>query len=227
MLIIEGVGHIRPPARYLSPRGQYLELAPYSERDLRAPEEPLEVEDGETEVLVRHRDGVTRHVYDHHPFDVVGWDGYVYPYAFSIYDFEPIVKRFHAPPTVHETFSGRNFVVCSFCPRPTDFDPTAVPAPYAHSALDCDEVMFFVSGNYAIRTGAGIREGSMTFHPAGFVHGPHPGGVEKALGATRAEEYAVMIDTFQPLTPTPTASSCEDVEYYTSWYRGQVPEVRT
>src|SRR5205823_12952611 len=138
----EARGHVTLPERYLSPRGQLLEHAPYSERDLRGPIAPLLAEDGETEVLVRHRDGVTRHVFAHHPFDVVGWDGCVYPFVFSLFDFEPIVKRFHAPPPVHETFTGPNFAVCSFCPRPVDFDESAVPAPYAHAAVDCDELMF-------------------------------------------------------------------------------------
>jgi homogentisate 1,2-dioxygenase len=139
MLVMEATGHIQIPDRYVSPRGQLLEHAPYSERDFRGPSAPHVVEDGEAEVLVKHRDGVTRHTFAHHPFDVIGWDGCVYPWAFSIYDYEPIVKRFHAPPSVLETFSGPGWVVCSFCPRPADFDPTSVPAPYAHSAVDCDE----------------------------------------------------------------------------------------
>jgi homogentisate 1,2-dioxygenase len=217
MLIVEATGHIGVPERYLSPRGQLLEHAPYSERDLRGPAEPLLVDDGETEVLVRHRDGVTSHTYAHHPFDVIGWDGCVYPMAFSIYDFEPIVKRFHAPPPVHETFTGPNFVVCSFCPRPVDFDPTAVPAPYSHLAVDCDELMFIVSGDYTARRGAGVGPGSMTFHPAGFTHGPHPGGAEASLTKPMHDEYAVMIDTFRPLGLGPALAECEDVDYARSW----------
>ena len=217
MLVIEAVGHVGLPARYLSPRGQLLEHAPYSERDFRGPAEPFEVDDREAEVIIRHHDGVTRHTYAHHPFDVVGWDGCVYPYAFSIYDFEPIVKRFHAPPPVHETFTGARFVVCSFCPRPADFDPTAVPAPYSHSAVDCDELLFLVSGTYTARAGAGMGPGSMTFHPGGFVHGPQPGGVEASLGKTWNDEYAVMIDTFRPLGLGGAAPACEDVEYHRTW----------
>jgi homogentisate 1,2-dioxygenase len=214
-LIIEATGHVGLPARYLSPRGQLLETAPYHERDLRGPEELITVDDGETEVLVRHRDGVTRHVFAHHPFDVIGWDGCVYPYAFSIYDFEPIVKRFHAPPPVHETFSGPRFVVCSFCPRPVDFDPEAVPAPYAHSALDCDEVMFFVSGAYTTRPDVG--PGTMTFHPAGFTHGPAPGAAEASILSRNHEEYAVMLDTFKPLSLGPGAFECAESEYHLGW----------
>ena len=217
MLIVEATGHIKTPARYLSPRGQFLEHAPYSERDLRGPGELVEGGDGEAEVLVRHRDGLTRHVHANHPFDVVGWDGYVYPYAFSIHDFEPIVKRFHAPPPVHETFTGAGFVVCSFCPRPADYDPTAVPVPYAHLAVDCDEVMFFTGGEYRARAGAGIRRGSITFHPGGFVHGPHPGAAEASLGNTWNDEYAVMVDTFQPLYLGPDGAACEDPGYQRSW----------
>jgi len=220
LLILAARGHVTEPPRYLSPRGQLLEHAPYSERDFRGPDELINVDAGETEVLVRHRDGVTRQVFATHPFDVVGWDGYVYPFAFSIYDFEPIVKRFHAPPPVHETFTGPNFVVCSFCPRPVDYDPSAVPAPYAHSALDCDEIMFFVSGAYTARVGVDIGPGAATFHPAGFVHGPHPGGAEASLTKPTHEEYAVMIDTFRPLSLGADSASCADPEYHTSWLRG-------
>jgi homogentisate 1,2-dioxygenase len=178
------------------------------------------VDEGETNVIVRHRDGVTRHTFASHPFYVVGWDGCVYPFAFSIYDFEPIVKRFHAPPSVHETFTGPGFVMCSFCPRPADFDPTSVPAQYAHSAIDCDEMMFFVSDNYTIRAGAGVGKGSVTFHPAGFVHGPHPGGVGASISMERNDESAVMIDTFRPLSLGADAAVWADADYSSSWLRG-------
>jgi homogentisate 1,2-dioxygenase len=217
LFVVEARSHVRVPARYLSPRGQLLETAPYHERDLRAPVAPLVVDDGPAEVLVRHRDGVTCHTFAHHPFDVVGWDGCVYPYALSIYDFEPIVKRFHAPPPVNETFSAKGFVVCSFCPRPVDFDPNAIPAPYAHSAIDCDEVMFFVSGVYTIRPD--VRPGTLTFHPAGFVHGPAPGGIEASLQKSVHEEYAVMIDTFEPLSLGEASEECAEPEYYLGWSR--------
>jgi homogentisate 1,2-dioxygenase len=218
-LVLEANGHVRPPGRYLSREGQFLEHAPYSERDLRAPEEPLQVEEQRASVLVRHRGGLTRYTYAHHPFDVVGWDGCLYPYAFSIHDFEPIVKRFHAPPPVHQTFEGPNFVVCSFCPRPFDFDPDAVPVPYHHANVDSDEVLFYVGGDFMSRKGAGIERGSMTLHPAGFVHGPQPGSAEAALGARGTDELAVMVDTFRPLRIGEAAGETEDGEYAWTWAR--------
>jgi homogentisate 1,2-dioxygenase len=217
MLILEGAGRIGLPDRFLSPRGQFLEHAPYSERDFRGPAEPLVVDDEEASILVKHRDGVTAQTFAHHPFDVVGWDGYIYPWAFSIYDYEPVVKRFHAPPAMLETFTGSGWVVCSFTPRPTDFDPTALPAPYAHASVDCDEMMLFVSGDYTIRAGTAVGVGSMTFHPAGWVHGPHPGGAEGSIGKRRHEEYAVMVDTFNPLSLGPAAAQLADPEYHRSW----------
>jgi homogentisate 1,2-dioxygenase len=220
VVVLEARGHVRPPHRYLSQEGQFLEHAPYSERDLRAPQEPLLVEDDDATVLVRHRNGLTRYTYAHHPFDVVGWDGCLYPYAFSIHDFEPIVKRFHAPPPVHQTFEGPNFVVCSFCPRPFDFDPDAVPVPYHHANVDSDEVLFYVGGDFMSRKGAGIERGSMTLHPAGFVHGPQPGSVEAARGVPGTDEVAVMLDTFRPLQLGEAASASEDREYAWTWARG-------
>jgi homogentisate 1,2-dioxygenase len=218
-LVVEAHGHVGPPSRYLSPRGQFLEQAPYSERDLRAPDEPLVVEGDETPVLVRHRDGLTRYTYTHHPFDVVGWDGCIYPYVLSIYDFEPIVKRFHAPPPVHQTFEGPRFVVCSFCPRPFDFDPTAIAVPYNHANVDSDEVLFYVEGDFMSRKGAGIGLGSISLHPSGFIHGPQPGSVEAALGQAGTDEYAVMIDTFRPLALGRAAAGVEDRDYAWSWAR--------
>jgi homogentisate 1,2-dioxygenase len=218
-LVLEANGHVRPPRRYLSQEGQFLEQAPYSERDLRAAEAPLVVEQDDVTVLVRTRGGLTRYTYAHHPFDVVGWDGCLYPYAFSIHDFEPIVKRFHAPPPVHQTFEGPNFVVCSFCPRPFDFDPDAVPVPYHHANVDSDEVLFYVAGDFMSRKGAGIEPGSVTLHPAGFVHGPQPGSVEAALGVPGTNELAVMVDTFRPLRLGEAATGSEDREYAWSWAR--------
>jgi homogentisate 1,2-dioxygenase len=218
-LVIEARGHVHPPRRYLSSDGQFLEHAPYSERDLRAPTEPLLVEEEGAAVLVRHRNGLTRYTYAHHPFDVVGWDGCLYPYALSIHDFEPIVKRFHAPPPVHQTFEAPNAVVCSFCPRPFDFDPTAVPVPYHHSNVDSDEVLFYVGGDFMSRKGAGIEQGSMTLHPAGFVHGPQPGSAEAALGVPGTDEVAVMVDTFRPLRIGAAARATEDSEYAWTWAR--------
>ncbi|WP_182883560.1 homogentisate 1,2-dioxygenase [Microbispora sp. H10949] len=221
-LVIEAAGHIRPPKRYLSQYGQFLEHAPYCERDLRAPAEPLLVDGEEVPVLVRTRGGLTRLTYANHPFDVVGWDGCLYPYAFNIRDFEPIVKRTHAPPPVHQTFEGPGFVVCSFCPRPLDFHPEAVPIPYNHHNVDSDEFMFYVGGDYTARKGSGIDVGSISLHPAGFTHGPQPGAVEAAVeavrqGHTETTEMAVMIDTFRPLDLGQTALACEDTGYAWTW----------
>jgi homogentisate 1,2-dioxygenase len=223
-LVIEARGHVRPPRRYLSQYGQFLEHAPYSERDLRAPTEPLLAEGEEVPVLVRGRGGLSRLTYLRHPFDVVGWDGCLYPYAFNIDDFEPIVKRTHAPPPVHQTFEGPNFVICSFCPRPLDFHDQAVPVPYNHHNVDSDEMMFYVAGDYTARKGSGIGIGSISLHPSGFTHGPQPGAVEGAVeavkgGKTTTDETAVMIDTFRPLLLGPAARRCEDPEYAWSWAR--------
>ena len=219
-LVLEARGHIRPPRRYLSPAGQFLEHAPYCERDLRAPTEPLLVDDGETPVLVRAREGLTRYTYRHHPFDVAGWDGCLYPYAFNIADFEPIVGRLHQPPPVHQTFEGPNFVVCSFVPRLFDFHPDAVPVPYNHANVDSDEVLFYVGGDFMSRKGSGIGLGSISLHPAGFIHGPQPGSVEAAIGKAGTEEVAVMIDTFRPLGLGAAAQATEDPEYAWTWARG-------
>ncbi len=223
-LVIEARGHIRTPRRYLSQTGQFLEHAPYCERDLRGAEGPLLAEGEDVPVMVRNRAGLTRLTYAHHPFDVVGWDGCLYPYAFNIADFEPIVKRTHAPPPVHQTFEGPNFVVCSFCPRPLDFDPQSVPIPYNHHNVDSDEMMFYVGGDYSARKGSGVAIGSITLHPSGFTHGPIPGAVEAVIrgveaGRTTTDETAVMIDTFRPLLLADLAVVAEDPEYAWSWAR--------
>jgi homogentisate 1,2-dioxygenase len=223
-LVIEARGHIRPPRRYLSQFGQFLEHAPYCERDLRGPDGPLIAGGEDVPVMVRNRGGLTMLTYAYHPFDVVGWDGYLYPYAFNIADFEPIVKRTHAPPPVHQTFEGPNFVICSFCPRPLDFDPEAVPIPYNHHNVDSDEMMFYVAGDYSARKGSGVGIGSITLHPSGFTHGPQPGAVEAVIrgldeGRTTTDETAVMIDTFRPLLLAPASRRAEDPEYAWSWAR--------
>lgn len=210
-------GHIRPPKRYLSDRGQFLEHAPYCERDLRTPTDLLESDERDVEVLVRHRTGWTRYTYDHHPFDVVGWDGYLFPYAFNISDFEPITGRIHQPPPVHQTFTGPNFVVCSFVPRLFDYHPESIPAPYNHSNVDSDEVIFYADGDFMSRKGSNIGQGSLSLHPGGFTHGPQPGSVEASIGAEKTEETAVMVDTFRPLHLGPAATDCEDGEYAWSW----------
>ncbi|MCO1579562.1 homogentisate 1,2-dioxygenase [Crossiella sp. SN42] len=217
LLVLEATGHIGPPKRYLSNKGQFLEHAPYCERDQRGPTEPLLVEGTDVEVLVRHRTGLTRFTYANHPFDVVGWDGCLYPWAFNIRDFEPITGRVHQPPPVHQTFEGPNFVVCSFCPRKVDYHPLAVPVPYNHANVDSDELMFYVGGNYEARKGSGIGIGSMSLHPSGCTHGPQPGAVEASLGADYFDETAVMVDTFRPLELGEAAQDCEDPRYAWSW----------
>ena len=216
-LVIEARGHVGPPPRYLSSGGQFLEHSPYCERDLHGPAEPWLVDDEEAEVLVRHRGGLTRYRYAHHPFDVVGWDGCLYPYRFSIHDFEPITGRVHQPPPVHQTFAGPNFVVCSFVPRKLDYHPLAVPVPYNHSNVDSDEVLYYCAGNFTSRKGSGIAAGSISLHPGGFTHGPQPGSVEAGLGEEQTEELAVMVDTFRPLLLTEAARACEDPNYAWSW----------
>jgi len=223
-LVVEARGHIRPPRRYLSPAGQFLEHAPYCERDLRGATGPLLADGDDVPVIVRNRGGLTVLTYAHHPFDVVGWDGCLYPYAFNIADFEPIVKRTHAPPPVHQTFEGPNFVICSFCPRPLDFDPQSVPIPYNHHNVDSDEMMFYVAGDYSARKGSGVGIGSVTLHPSGFTHGPAPGAAEAVIrgvaeGRTTTDETAVMIDTFRPLLLSGQAAAAEDPEYAWSWAR--------
>ncbi|TCO64523.1 homogentisate 1,2-dioxygenase [Actinocrispum wychmicini] len=217
LLVLEASGHIGPPKRYLSTKGQFLEHSPYCERDLRGPVEPLLVDDTDVEVFVRHRAGVTKFTYANHPFDVVGWDGALYPWAFNIRDFEPITGRVHQPPPVHQTFEGPNFVVCSFCPRKVDYHPLAVPVPYNHANVDSDELMFYVGGNYEARKGSGIGLGSLSLHPSGVTHGPQPGAVEGALGVDYFDETAVMVDTFRPLELGEAADACEDPRYAWSW----------
>ena len=220
-LVLEAVGHIGFPARYLSTRGQLLEGAPFSERDLRAPSEPLVVDGQEVPVLVRTAAGLSRHVHAHHPFDVVGWDGCLYPFALSIHDFEPVVGAVHQPPPVHQTFAGPAFVVCSFVPRPYDFHPEAIKVPYHHANVDSDEVIFYSAGEFMSRAGAGIGTGSITFHPPGFVHGPQPGSLERAIDATGTDELAVMVDTFRRLEVSAAARDVSDDEYPWSWASGR------
>ncbi len=216
LLVIEASGHIVPPRRYLSPRGQFLEHAPYCERDLRPPEltEPHD-EEGEFEVRIKARNSITRAIYRFHPFDVVGWDGCLWPYAFSIHDFEPITGRIHQPPPVHQTFDGPGFVICSFVPRLFDYHPQAIPAPYHHSNTDSDEVLYYVAGNFMSRKG--IEEAAISIHPNGIPHGPHPGKYEGSIGQTATEELAVMIDTFRPLRLTEDAHQFEDENYFRTW----------
>jgi len=217
MLTIEAFGHIGPPRRYLSGKGQFLEHSPYCERDLRGPAEPHVVDGEDVPVLVRHRQGISELTYVRHPFDVVGWDGCLYPYAFNVADFEPITGRVHQPPTVHQTFEGPHFVICSFVPRKVDYHPESIPVPYNHANVDSDEMLFYCGGDYEARKGAGIEQGSISLHPSGFTHGPQPGAAEASMGAERFDELAVMVDTFRPLNLTDAARTCEDTGYAWTW----------
>lgn len=219
--IIEASGHITAPKRYLSKFGQFLEHAPYCERDLHGPTEPLLESGTDVEVLVKHRPGRdiagTRLVYATHPFDVVGWDGCLYPYTFNIADFEPITGRIHQPPPVHQAFEGTNFVVCDFVPRKVDYHPLSIPVPYYHSNVDSDEILFYCGGNYEARRGSGIGQGSVSVHPGGYAHGPQPGAYERSIGVERFDELAVMVDTFRPLGLGEGALACEDPDYAWTW----------
>ena len=220
LVVFESRGHVRYPKRYHNQYGQLLEGAPYSERDIKRPMslEPRD-ERGEFSVLVKQYDAINELVLDHHPFDVVGWDGCFYPWAFNIHDFEPIVGRIHQPPPVHQTFEGDGFVICSFCPRPYDFDPNAVPAPYNHSNVDSDEVLYYASSEFMSRKG--IEYGSITHHPDGLPHGPHPGRAEASIGAKQTNELAGMMDSFRPLKVAKAAMAFEDPKYHQSWIGGQ------
>ena len=220
---IEANSHIAPPKRYLSRYGQFLEHSPYCERDLHGPTEPFLAEGTDVEVLVKHRgngpSGIvgTRMTYATHPFDVVGWDGCLYPYTFNVEDFEPITGRVHQPPPVHQVFEGYNFVVCNFCPRKVDYHPLAVPVPYYHSNVDSDEVMFYCGGDYEARKGSGIGLGSISLHPGGYAHGPQPSAIEASLGAESFEELAVMVDTFRPLELGEAGRESDDGVYAWTW----------
>jgi homogentisate 1,2-dioxygenase len=217
--VIEAPSQIEPPSRYRNKYGQLLEHAPYYERDLRVPQElEMHTERGEFEVRVKARDRITRHVLDHHPLDVVGWDGYLYPWIFNIHDYEPRTGLIHLPPPTHQTFQGWNFVVCSFVPRLYDYHPEAVPVPYNHSNVNSDEVIYYCEGQFMSRRN--IDRCDITLHPSGLPHGPQPGATEASLGQTRTEELAVMVDTFQPLNVAVEALELEKPEYMASWLEG-------
>ena len=215
-LITESFSPIYTPKRYRNHFGQLLEHSPFCERDLRGPSE-LETHDEEGEFLMKiKKEGILYdYIYATHPFDVVGWDGYNYPYAFSIHDFEPITGRVHQPPPVHQTFEAAGFVICSFCPRLYDYHPESIPAPYNHSNIDSDEVLYYVDGDFMSRND--IAQGQITLHQAGIPHGPHPGAYERSIGQKETEELAVMIDTFKPLKLTEQAMKIDDGKYYKSW----------
>lgn len=221
---VEANSHVAPPPNYLSKYGQFLEHSPYCERDFRHVGAP-EVRQGEAEVYIKHRgpgaSGIagTVHVVPTHPFDVVGWDGCLYPYVFNIGDYEPITGRVHQPPPAHLVWVGFNFVVCNFVPRKVDYHPLAIPVPYYHSNVDSDEVMFYCGGDYEARKGSGIGQGSISMHPLGHAHGPQPGAYEKSIGMERFDELAVMVDTFRPLDLGEAALACNDPAYAHSWSR--------
>lgn len=216
LLNIESLGRIEIPKRYRNEYGQLLEHAPFCERDIRVPQE-LQAHDqqGTFELRVKMGDILNSLTLQHHPFDVVGWDGYLYPWIFNISNFEPITGRVHQPPPVHQTFYADGFVICSFVPRLYDYHPESIPVPYNHSNVNSDEVLYYVEGEFMSRKG--IDTGSFTLHPAGIPHGPHPGTVEKSLGQKETKELAVMIDTFEPLRLTRTGLSLCDESYLTSW----------
>jgi homogentisate 1,2-dioxygenase len=216
LFIVESFSAIHFPKKYLSKNGQLLEHSPYCERDIRPPQE-LETfaEEGDFLVKVKKSGWLYSMHYKAHPFDVVGWDGCCYPYAFSIHDFEPITGRVHQPPPVHQTFEANNFVVCSFVPRLFDYHPQSIPAPYNHSNIDSDEVIYYVDGDFMSRKN--VFRGMITLHPSGIPHGPHPGAVQKSIGAKETKELAVMIDTFHPLHLTTQAKEIEDPGYTMSW----------
>ena len=223
LYVVEFSSHCSPPRRYLSRHGQFLEHAPYCERDLTGPGEPLLAEGRDVPVLVKHRGdgpgGIAGTVYVHaqHPFDVVGWDGCLYPYTFHVEDFQPLTGRVHQPPPVHQVFEASNAVVCVFVPRKVDYHPLAVPVPYYHSNVDSDEVMFYCGGDYAARRGSGISQGSVSLHPGGHVHGPQPGAYEGSIGVEAFDELAVMVDTFRPLSLGEAAAACDDDRYPWTW----------
>lgn len=214
--IVESHHPLYTPKRYRNWFGQLLEHSPFCERDIRRPQN-LETHDakGDFRMLIKKQGMMHEMIYATHPFDVVGWDGYNYPYAFSIHDFEPITGRVHQPPPVHQTFETKAFVVCSFCPRLYDYHPLSIPAPYNHSNIDSDEVLYYVDGDFMSRND--VAAGHISLHPAGIPHGPHPGAMERSIGKTVTDELAVMVDTFKPLMVTEEALKIDDGKYYKSW----------
>lgn len=227
LYFIEANSHITPPKHFLSKRGQLLEHAPYCERDFRVPSETLVREGSDVEVYIKHRgagpSGLSGsiHVLPTHPFDVVAWDGCLYPFVFNISDYMPLTGKVHQPPPAHVVWEGWNFVVCNFVPRKVDYHASAIPVPYYHSNVDSDEVMFYVEGDYEARKGSGIGQGSISLHPGGHPHGPQPGAMEASLGAEYFDETAVMVDTFKPLLLGEAGIACNDPKYASSWTSGR------
>jgi homogentisate 1,2-dioxygenase len=216
LFIVESFSPVVTPRRYRNEFGQMLEHSPFCERDFRNPSE-LETHDeqGEFPIRIKKENVLHEVVYASHPFDVVGWDGYNYPYAFSIHDFEPITGRVHMPPPIHQNFEGHNFVICSFVPRMYDYHPQSIPAPYNHSNIDSDELLYYVDGDFMSRNH--VEKGYISLHPGGIPHGPHPGAYERSIGQKETKELAVMVDTFRPLKLTQTALDLDDATYKTSW----------
>lgn len=216
LLIIESYTPVYPPKRYRNEFGQLLEHSPFCERDIKLPEQ-LETHDekGDFKVMIKKTGFIFPYTMATHPFDAIGWDGFLYPFGFSIHNFEPITGRVHQPPPVHQTFEARNFVICSFVPRLYDYHPDAIPAPYNHSNIDSDEILYYVDGDFMSRKH--VERGMISLHPKGIPHGPHPGTVEKSIGARETKELAVMIDPFYPLKLTAEALAMEDPDYWKSW----------
>ena len=217
ILVTESSGPIKTPTRYRNQFGQLLEHSPFSERDIRTPKFSKPVDDRSVEIEVKLENGIQTYGYEHHPFDLIGWDGYYFPYVFNINDFMPITGKIHQPPPVHQTFQGSGFVICSFVPRLFDYHPESVPAPYAHSNVDSDEIIYYIEGQFMSRKG--IEKESITYHPMGLPHGPHPGKIEESLGSEETNELAVMIDTFKPLNMTESALDLDDEKYPYSWIK--------
>jgi len=216
ILFIDSHSPVRIPKRYRNDSGQLLENSPFCERDLKLPYGlETHTEKGDFKVMIKKRGLIYPYTYATHPFDLVGWDGYNYPYAFSIFNFEPITGRIHMPPPIHQQFEARNFVVCSFVPRLYDYHPEAIPAPYHHSNIDSDEILYYVDGDFMSRNN--IKQGQFTLHPAGIPHGPHPGAIERSIGKKETKELAVMIDPFNPVKITNEAMKYEVKDYYKSW----------
>jgi len=216
LMVIESHSPVRTPKRYRNENGQMLEHSPFCERDFKLPAQfETHDEEGDFNVMIKKRGLIYPYVYATHPFDLVGWDGYSYPYGFSIFNFEPITGRIHMPPPIHQQFEGHNFVICSFVPRLYDYHPEAIPAPYHHSNIDSDEILYYVDGDFMSRNNIG--RGQFTLHPAGIPHGPHPGAIERSIGKKETQELAVMIDPFRPMKITTDALRYEVKDYYKSW----------
>jgi homogentisate 1,2-dioxygenase len=229
-LVFEGSQYIDIPKQWRNSRGQLLMEAPYTHRDFRGPERLMDYSAGEHgdspyKLAVKHDGELTVHLYQHWPYELVGWDGYNYPVAFNILDYQPRTGLIHLPPTIHLTFAGNNFIICSFVPRLVDYHEKSIPCPYGHASVDCDEILYYVEGNFTSRKG--IESQSISLHPMGVPHGPHPGTYARSIGTRRTSELAVMCDTFKPLRLTTVADGVEDKEYHYSWVRRENEAMET